>query len=188
MRMRGEALELALRVVLSCPCPVTAEQEAGVFEIPQRLLDLRPSALAHDPAGVGDGGRGRDAAGALPVRRWGGGLRQHLPAAQVRSVRRGALGVPPWDRGEPVERRRGRAGLASQRGQRPARAASPPRLSRGLRWSLSVTARRRYSSDHLACRPPIGMRTSLSRGRRSQGTSPRRRDGDVPSIPSLLGR
>ena len=32
MRIRGEALELAFRVVLSCPCPVTAEQEAAVFE------------------------------------------------------------------------------------------------------------------------------------------------------------
>lgn len=32
MRIRGEALELAFRVVLSCPCPVTAEQEARVFE------------------------------------------------------------------------------------------------------------------------------------------------------------
>jgi hypothetical protein len=31
MRIRGEALELAFRVVLSCPCPVTAEQEAEVF-------------------------------------------------------------------------------------------------------------------------------------------------------------
>jgi hypothetical protein len=32
MRIRGDALELAFRVVLSCPCPVTAEQEAAVFE------------------------------------------------------------------------------------------------------------------------------------------------------------
>ncbi|HTX69357.1 MAG TPA: hypothetical protein VMH50_09450 [Thermoleophilia bacterium] len=32
MRIRGEALELAFRVVLSCPCPVTAEQEARVFD------------------------------------------------------------------------------------------------------------------------------------------------------------
>jgi hypothetical protein len=32
MRIRGEALELALRVVLSCPCPVTAAQETAVFE------------------------------------------------------------------------------------------------------------------------------------------------------------
>jgi hypothetical protein len=32
MRIRGEALELAFRVVLSCPCPVTAEQEAAVYE------------------------------------------------------------------------------------------------------------------------------------------------------------
>ncbi len=31
MRIRGEALELAFRVVLSCPCPVTPEQEAEVF-------------------------------------------------------------------------------------------------------------------------------------------------------------
>jgi hypothetical protein len=31
MRIRGEALELAFRVVLSCPCPVTHEQEVAVF-------------------------------------------------------------------------------------------------------------------------------------------------------------
>ena len=31
MRIRGEALELAFRVVLSCPCPVTTEQETRVF-------------------------------------------------------------------------------------------------------------------------------------------------------------
>ena len=32
MKIRGEALELAFRVVLSCPCPVTAEQEVEVFD------------------------------------------------------------------------------------------------------------------------------------------------------------
>lgn len=37
MRIRGEALELALRVVLSCPCPVTPEQEAAVFGYLQGL-------------------------------------------------------------------------------------------------------------------------------------------------------
>ena len=31
MRIRGDALELAFRIVLSCPCPVTSEQEARVF-------------------------------------------------------------------------------------------------------------------------------------------------------------
>ena len=31
MKTRGEALELAFRIVLSCPCPVTHEQEARVF-------------------------------------------------------------------------------------------------------------------------------------------------------------
>ena len=37
MRIRGEALELAFRVVLSCPCPVTPEQEAEVFAYLRRL-------------------------------------------------------------------------------------------------------------------------------------------------------
>jgi hypothetical protein len=32
MKIRGEALELAFRVVLSCPCPVTPEQEVEVFD------------------------------------------------------------------------------------------------------------------------------------------------------------
>jgi len=32
MKVRGEALELALRIVLSCPCPVTPEEERRVFE------------------------------------------------------------------------------------------------------------------------------------------------------------
>lgn len=43
MRIRGEALELAFRVVLSCPCPVTPEQEAAVFE---RLRGLAPDEVA----------------------------------------------------------------------------------------------------------------------------------------------
>jgi hypothetical protein len=32
MKIRGEALELALRIVLSCPCPVTSEEEQQVFD------------------------------------------------------------------------------------------------------------------------------------------------------------
>lgn len=43
MRIRGEALELALRVVLSCPCPVTDEQEAAVFAY---LCELAPDEVA----------------------------------------------------------------------------------------------------------------------------------------------
>lgn len=43
MRIRGEALELAFRVVLSCPCPVTAEQEAAVFAY---LRELAPDEVA----------------------------------------------------------------------------------------------------------------------------------------------
>ena len=39
MKTRGEALELAFRIVLSCPCPVTNEQEARVFAY---LRDLAP--------------------------------------------------------------------------------------------------------------------------------------------------
>ncbi|MBM3146583.1 MAG: hypothetical protein FJ000_01670, partial [Actinobacteria bacterium] len=37
MKIRGEGLELALRVVLSCPCPVTPEQERRVFELAQAM-------------------------------------------------------------------------------------------------------------------------------------------------------
>jgi len=33
MKIVGDALELALRVVLSCPCPVTSEQERRVFDL-----------------------------------------------------------------------------------------------------------------------------------------------------------
>jgi hypothetical protein len=43
MRIRGEALELAFRVVLSCPCPVTPEQEAAVFA---RLRGMAPDEVA----------------------------------------------------------------------------------------------------------------------------------------------
>lgn len=44
MKISGDALELALRVVLSCPCPVTPEQERRVYELarglpPQELAD-----------------------------------------------------------------------------------------------------------------------------------------------------
>jgi hypothetical protein len=53
MRIRGDALELALRVVLSCPCPVTAEQEAGVFELlrglaPDEVVDYAPVLAVFD--------------------------------------------------------------------------------------------------------------------------------------------
>ena len=53
MRIRGEALELALRVVLSCPCPVTAEQEAAVFEhlrrlTPDEVTDYAPVLVVFD--------------------------------------------------------------------------------------------------------------------------------------------
>jgi len=37
MKIRGEGLELALRVVLSCPCPVTPDQERRVFELAQAM-------------------------------------------------------------------------------------------------------------------------------------------------------
>lgn len=43
MRIRGEALELALRIVLSCPCPVTAQEERRVFEY---LRGLAPDEVA----------------------------------------------------------------------------------------------------------------------------------------------
>jgi len=33
MKIRGDALELAFRVVLSCPCPVTHDQEVRVFDV-----------------------------------------------------------------------------------------------------------------------------------------------------------
>ncbi len=47
MKVRGEALELALRIVLSCPCPVTAEEERRVFEY---LRGLAPDEVAgYDP-------------------------------------------------------------------------------------------------------------------------------------------
>jgi hypothetical protein len=43
MRIRGEALELAFRVVLSCPCPVTHEQEVAVFG---HLRGMQPDEVA----------------------------------------------------------------------------------------------------------------------------------------------
>jgi hypothetical protein len=43
MQVRGEALELALRIVLSCPCPVTSDEERQVFEY---LRDLAPDEVA----------------------------------------------------------------------------------------------------------------------------------------------
>jgi len=47
MRIRGEALELAFRVVLSCPCPVTHEQEVAVSDhlrrmAPDDVVDYAP--------------------------------------------------------------------------------------------------------------------------------------------------
>ena len=47
MKIRGEALELAFRIVLSCPCPVTNEQEARVFAYlrglaPDEVVDYAP--------------------------------------------------------------------------------------------------------------------------------------------------
>lgn len=53
MRIRGEALELAFRVVLSCPCPVTAEQEAAVFHhlrglAPDDVVDYAPVLAVFD--------------------------------------------------------------------------------------------------------------------------------------------
>ena len=43
MKIRGEALELALRIVLSCPCPVTNDEERQVFEY---LRGLTPDEVA----------------------------------------------------------------------------------------------------------------------------------------------
>jgi len=43
MRIRGEALELAFRIVLSCPCDVTHEQELRVFDY---LRGLAPDEVA----------------------------------------------------------------------------------------------------------------------------------------------
>jgi hypothetical protein len=43
VKIRGDALELAFRVVLSCPCPVTAEQEVEVFD---HLRELAPDEVA----------------------------------------------------------------------------------------------------------------------------------------------
>jgi hypothetical protein len=53
MRIRGAALELAFRVVLSCPCPVTAEQEALVFDYlrglaPDEVADYAPVLAVFD--------------------------------------------------------------------------------------------------------------------------------------------
>ena len=43
MKIRGEALELALRIVLSCPCPVTNDEERQVFDY---LRGLTPDEVA----------------------------------------------------------------------------------------------------------------------------------------------
>jgi hypothetical protein len=53
MRIRGDALELAFRIVLSCPCDVTHEQERAVFEFlrglaPDEVADYAPVLAAFD--------------------------------------------------------------------------------------------------------------------------------------------
>ena len=53
MRVRGEALELAFRIVLSCPCAVTHEQEKQVFAYlrglaPDEVADYAPVLAAFD--------------------------------------------------------------------------------------------------------------------------------------------
>jgi hypothetical protein len=53
MRIRGNALELAFRVVLSCPCPVTPEQERQVFDCvrgmaPDEVQDYDPVLAVFD--------------------------------------------------------------------------------------------------------------------------------------------
>ena len=53
MRVRGEALELAFRIVLSCPCDVTHEQEQRVFDYlrglaPDEVADYAPVLAAFD--------------------------------------------------------------------------------------------------------------------------------------------
>ena len=55
MRVRGEALELAFRIVLSCPCDVTHEQERRVFAYlrglaPDQVADYAPVLAAFDSA------------------------------------------------------------------------------------------------------------------------------------------
>ena len=55
MKIRGEALELAFRIVLSCPCPVTNEQEALVFAYlrglaPDEVVDYAPVLAVFDSA------------------------------------------------------------------------------------------------------------------------------------------
>lgn len=55
MRIRGDALELAFRIVLSCPCPVTSEQEARVFSYlrgmaPDEVADYAPVLAIFDSA------------------------------------------------------------------------------------------------------------------------------------------
>jgi hypothetical protein len=57
MRIRGDALELAFRLVLSCPCDVTHEQELRVFEYLQRsapgdVVDCAPVLAAFEADGT----------------------------------------------------------------------------------------------------------------------------------------
>ena len=57
MRIRGEALELAFRIVLSCPCDVTHEQEQRVFAYlrglaPDEVADYAPVLAAFDAPGT----------------------------------------------------------------------------------------------------------------------------------------
>jgi hypothetical protein len=46
MKIRGEALELALRIVLSCPCPVTSDEERRVFEYLRGLTPVEEADYA----------------------------------------------------------------------------------------------------------------------------------------------
>jgi hypothetical protein len=57
MKIRGDALELAFRLVLSCPCDVTHEQELRVFEYLRRstpgdVVDYAPVLAAFDADGT----------------------------------------------------------------------------------------------------------------------------------------
>ena len=57
MRIRGDALELAFRIVLSCPCDVTHEQERRVFSYlrglaPDEVADYAPVLAAFDAPGT----------------------------------------------------------------------------------------------------------------------------------------
>ena len=65
MKVRREALELAFRIVLSCPCDVTHEQEQRVFAYlrglaPDEVADYAPVLAAFDSSDTPfDAGPGR---------------------------------------------------------------------------------------------------------------------------------